>query len=92
MCHNAHVEIRELLRIDSLFLPCRFLGLTSGCQAWQEVNLPSEPSCWSCLRQDLIVLTIFDCVYDISVFTALFLARLFVNSLTLAINTLYRFL
>lgn len=49
MCCGKHVEANlkgQLEGIGSLPRPCGFLGLNTGYQDWQQVSLPSEPSCW----------------------------------------------
>jgi hypothetical protein len=40
-----HVEVTEqFLGVSSLLPPCGSCGLSSDCQAWQQVPLPAEPS------------------------------------------------
>lgn len=51
-CDGMCVEVRIIWGIAFL-LSHGFQGLTSGCQAWQQVPFPAKPSCQS-------VATIFD--------------------------------
>lgn len=49
MCCGKHVEVNlkgQLEGIGSLPRPCGFLELNTGYQDWQQVPLPSEPSCY----------------------------------------------
>lgn len=46
---SSCVEVRgQLDVVDSLFLLCEYQKSVSnsGCQSWQQVLLPHEPSCW----------------------------------------------
>lgn len=45
MCYHASVEIRgQPVGVGSPLPLCMFQELNSGCQAWQQVPLPAEPS------------------------------------------------
>lgn len=44
MCHNTHAR-------ESILLPHESQPLNSG-QAWWQVPLPEEPSCWPCFSKE----------------------------------------
>jgi hypothetical protein len=46
-CDAAHILGAEVgLQLQFPSSPCGSWALNSGCQAWQQVPLPSEPSHW----------------------------------------------